>query len=183
MKVNYKRLLWIVFILLYSGVFFYNCLHPYENWFFSYLYTMLLILWLCTEYYLKHLFFQPTFMPNESHSYLFRGLFALFFYSAFVFGITTIVWWHQYRIISIPVLPIAGILLLGYSVYMRWQCLIKLKNGKQAIRQFFFSIALLIFSMVLGYDSYFLLVYATVIGLPLIVLQTMHYHRQETKVS
>ncbi len=182
MKINYKRLIWIVFILLYSGLFFYNCLHPYENWFFSYLYTMLLVLWLCTEYYQKYLFFQPSFIPNESHNFFLRGLFALFFYSSFVFGITTIVWWHQYRILNTPILPIAGILVLSYSIYARGQCLRQMKKGNQNIKQFFFSIALLIFSMVLGYDSYFLLIYAIVIGLPLILLQAQHYNKQEIKI-
>ncbi|MEO0096443.1 MAG: hypothetical protein ABIL66_11215, partial [candidate division WOR-3 bacterium] len=111
MKINYKRLLWDIFILLYSALFFYNCLSPYENWFFSYLYTMFLVIWLCKEYYQKNLFFQPTYIPNEAHNYLLRGLFALFFYSSFVFGIITIVWWHRYKILNSPVLPIIGIIL------------------------------------------------------------------------
>ncbi|MGB9721034.1 MAG: hypothetical protein ACPL28_06130 [bacterium] len=183
-QVHYKRLIWIIFILLYSALFFYNCLSPYENWFFSYLYTLILILWLCKEYYQKNLFFQPNFAPADSHNYLLRGLFALFFYSSLVFGITTIVWWHQYRILNSPVLSIIGIFVLGYGVYQREHSLRPTKSHKQMISKFYVSITLLTFSMFLGYDSYFLLAYALLIGLPLILLQAQYYKKQqEVKVN
>ncbi|MEO0185803.1 MAG: hypothetical protein ABIL22_03010 [candidate division WOR-3 bacterium] len=178
-QIYYKRLIWIVFILLYSGLFFYNCLSPYENWFFPYLYTLILILWLCKEYYQKNLFFQPNFVPAESHNYLLRGLFALFFYSSLVFGITTIVWWHQYRILNSPILSIIGILLLGYGVYQREQSLRTAQSHKQSISRFYFTTALVTLSMFLGYDSFFLLVYALVVGLPLIFLQAQYYKKQQ----
>ncbi|MEO0143035.1 MAG: hypothetical protein ABIL70_03485 [candidate division WOR-3 bacterium] len=176
-KINYKRLAWIIFILLYSALFFYNCLSPYRNFLFSYFYTMVLITWLCKEYYQKKLFFQPNSLPPEAHNYLLRGLFALFFYSAFVFGITTIVWWHQYRISNTPFVPMTGILILGYSIHLR-ETSFKIKGEMhQAVTRFYLSIALLIFSMALGYDSYFLLLYGFFIGLPLILLQMFHYKR------
>lgn len=178
MKINYKRLLWDIFILLYSALFFYNCLRPYENWFFSYLYTMVLIIWLCKEYYQKNLFFQPTYFPNESHNYLLRGLFALFFYSAFVFGIITIVWWHRYRIINSPILPIIGIILLCYGIYLRERSFRMDEKDSQTILKFYISIGFIIFSMAFGYDSYFVFIYALCIGLPLIILQMQYYTRK-----
>jgi hypothetical protein len=140
---------------------------------------MLLIAWLCKEYYQKNLFFQPNFIPNESHNYFLRGLFALFFYSSFVFGITTIVWWHQYRILNSPILSIIGIFILGYAIYQREQSLRRGKSDYQTISGFYISVSLLIFSMVLGYDSYFLLVYALIIGIPLIFLQAQYYKKQQ----
>lgn len=178
-QINYKRLIWIIFIILYSSLFFYNCLSPYNNWFFSYLYTMLLILWLCKEYYQKNLFFQPNFIPTEAHNYLLRGFFALFFYSSFVFGITTIVWWHQYRILNSPFLSIIGILFLGFAVYKREQSIRREKRDKKNIPRFYLSVILVVFSMVLGYDSYLLLIYAVIIGLPLIFLQAQYYNKQQ----
>ncbi|MEO0162825.1 MAG: hypothetical protein ABIL39_12220 [candidate division WOR-3 bacterium] len=175
MKLNFKRLAWDIFVLLYAGLFFYNCLRPYENWFFPYLYTMLLVLWLCKEYYQKNLFFQPTHFPNEAHNYLLRGLFALFFYSSFVFGIATIVWWQRYRIFKSPLLPLAGIFLLGLGIYQREKALHMNVKDKATVEKFYESLGLIIFSMALGYDSYFLLIYGLVIGVPLIILQMQHY--------
>lgn len=174
---NYKRLIWIIFILLYSALFFYNCLSPYHNWFFSYLYTMLLIIWLCKEYYQKHYFFQPNYFSGEAHNYLLRGFFALFFYSAFVFGLMTIVWWHKYRILNSPLLPISGILMLGLAIYNREQSA-RLIGSKKGIVKFYLSVGLVILSMVLGYESYFLLIYTIIIGIPLIFLQLQYYNRQ-----
>lgn len=173
---NYKRLIWIIFILLYSGLFFYNCLSPYHNWFFPYLYTMFLILWLCKEYYQKNLFFQPNYFPVEAHSYVLRGFFALFFYSSFVFGIITIVWWHKYRI-NVPFLSLIGTFLLGYAVYMREQS-VRLAKNKESISKFYLSVGLVIISMVLGFESYFLLIYAIIFGLPLILLQAQYYNKE-----
>lgn len=174
-KIYYKRLLWIVFILLYSGLFFYNCLSPYPNWFFSYLYTMVLILWLCREYYEKSLFFQPRFTPPRAHNYLLRGFFAFFFYSSFVFGISTIVWWQKFRITSSPIFPLIGIFLLLFSIYLRQQSR-QLKNGmERAISKFYISIFFLILSMAFGYDSSILFILTVVIGLPLILLQGVYY--------
>jgi len=178
MQINYKRLAWDIFILLYSGLFFYNCLSPYENWFFSYLYTMFLIVWLCKEYYQKNLFFQPTYIPNEEHNYLLRALFALFFYSSFVFGTITIVWWHKYRIVNGAFLPIIGIVLLGYGIYLREQSFRMNVKNRETILKFYLSIGFIIFSMAFGFDSYFVFIYALCIGLPLIILQVQHYTKK-----
>ncbi|MGQ9702509.1 MAG: hypothetical protein ACUVQT_08670, partial [bacterium] len=139
----------------------------------SYLYTLFLILWLCKEYYQKNLFFQPNYIPVEAHNYVLRGFFALFFYSSFVFGIITIVWWHKYRI-NLPFLSVIGIFLLGYAIYMREQS-VRQKKEKGSISKFYQSIGLMIISMILGYESYFLLIYAIVFGLPLIFLQVQYY--------
>jgi hypothetical protein len=178
MHINFKRLIWNIFVLLYSGLFFYNCLSPYKNWLFSYLYTMFLILWLCKEYYQKNLFFQPNYFPDEMHNYLLRGLFALFFYSSFVFGIITIVWWHNYQILNLPVFPIIGIVLLVYGIVLRERSFRMNKRDKQTISQFYFSIIIVIFSMALGYNSYFLLIYDIIVGLPLIYLQSQYYTKK-----
>lgn len=176
-QINFKRLIWVIFILLYSGLFFYNCLSPYQNWFFSYLYTMLLIFWLGKEYYQKNYFFQPNYFSSEAHNYLLRGFFALFFYSAFVFGIITIVWWHKYRILNSPLLPIAGIIMLSLAIYNREQS-VRLIGSKKGIVKFYLSVGLVVLSMVFGYESYFLLIYASIIGLPLIFLQLQYYNKQ-----
>jgi len=136
---------------------------------------MILIIWLCREYYQKKLFFQPSFFPVEAHNYILRGLFALFFYSSFVLGITTIVWWQKFRIFNNFLLPVVGICLLGYGIYLREQ--IPKLERIQATTRFYLSILLIIFSMALGYDSYFLIIYTIVIGLPLVLLQIGHYKK------
>lgn len=168
MKINLKRLAWAVFIVLYAGLFFYNCLRPFDNWTIPYVFTMLLVIWLAHEYYRKNLFFQSGLIPDTMYFWLPRALFALFFYSSLVFGIATVIWWPQYRIGLYPVTNIAGILLLAVSVYLRRQAFEKELADLNRARRFYVSVTVLILSMALGYGSLFLLAYAAAAGLPLV---------------
>ncbi len=170
-SLNWKRLLWVVFITLYCGLFFYNFFNPFDNWFVSYMYTMLLVVWLGLEYYEQHLFFQAGFVPIELFSWPLRTLFALFFYSSFVIGISTIVWWHRNQIGLYPVIHIIGLALLIISILMRRKVMSTEVIEKKNISQFYLSIALLIISIALGYGSKFSMLYVLAIGLPLILLQ------------
>jgi hypothetical protein len=135
---------------------------------------MVLILFLDREYYRKHLFFQPDGLVMEGQNFILRALFALFFYSAFIFGIITIVWWHQYRIGLAPVTQILGIGLLVFSAYDREAAN---KGSSSDIARFYRSVMMLIFSMAIGYDSLFVLIYAAAIGLPLVLLQMRQNRR------
>ena len=174
MKINFKRLAWVVFIVLYAGLFFYNCLRPFDDWFVPYVYTMLLIVWLAREYYQKNFFFQSGLIPDALYFWLPRALFALFFYSALVFGIATVIWWPQYRIGVYPVTNIAGILLLAASVYLRRQAFDQKLPDRDKARRFYVSIVAMVFSMALGYGSFFLLAYVVLIGLPLVYWNYAH---------
>jgi len=170
-SLNWKRLLWVVFIALYCGLFFYNFFNPFQDWFVSYIYTMLLVVWLGIEYYEQHLFFQAGFVPIELFSWPLRTLFALFFYSSFVIGISTIVWWHRNQIGLYPFIHIIGLVLLVISIVLRRKGMSKGMTERKDISQFYLSIALLIVSIALGYGSKFSMLYVLVIGLPLIILQ------------
>jgi hypothetical protein len=171
MKINWKRIAWIIFIYLYTGLFFYNCLRPFDNWFVSYIYTMLLIIWLGIEYYQKRLFFQSGFIPFELYMWPLRALFALFFYSSFIIGISTIVWWYKNQIGLYPLIQIIGVAILIYSIYLRWQILSAKKFDISASSKFYLSITVLIVSLALGYGSYFLVIYTILIGFILVFLQ------------
>jgi len=171
MKINWKRLAWIIFIYLYTGLFFYNCLRPFDNWFVSYIYTLLLIIWLGIEYYQKRLFFQAGFIPFELYMWPLRALFALFFYSSFIIGISTIVWWHKNQIGLYPLIQIIGVAFLIYSIYLRWQILSTKKFDISASSKFYLSVTLLLVSLALGYGSYFLIIYTIFIGFILVFLQ------------
>ena len=167
MKINWKRFIWVLFVCLYSALFFFNCLKPFGNWILPYIYTMVLIIWLAYEYYKGNLFFQSGMIPDTLYFWLPRALFALFFYSAFVMGISTIIWWQGNQIGFYPVINTIGLLVLAASIYLRYRIFASESVDQNKIRSFYLSIILLIFSLALGYGSLFLIAYAIVIGLPL----------------
>jgi hypothetical protein len=171
MHIHWKRLIWVIFICLYTSLFFYNFHSPYNNWFISYIYTMVFIVWLGVEYYERRLFFQSGFVPAVLYSWPLRTLFALFFYSSFVIGNATIVWWQKNQTGLYPFIQIIGLALLAVSIYLRRQFFRKKIITDADITRFYLSVAVLICSIALGYGSVFLIVYVIVIGLPLIYLQ------------
>jgi hypothetical protein len=171
MHINWKRLVWVIFIYLYTGLFFYNCLRPFHYWPVSYIYTMLLIAWLGVEYYYKHLFFQSGLLPFELYRWQLRAAFALFFYSSFIIGIATTIWWTKNQIGLYPFIQLCGIILLVSSLYVRWKTIRANSITTTVIGRFYFSIALLIGSLSLAYGSYLLVLYTVVIGCPLVYLQ------------
>jgi len=167
MKSNWKRLLWVLFVCLYATLFFYNCLKPFGDWLVPYIFTMTLIVWLAYEYYNRNLFFQSGSIPDVLYFWLARALFALFFYSALVIGIATIIWWQKNQIGLYPFINILGLGILICSVYLR-RTAIKTKTAdRTAIKSFYLSVILLIVSLALGYGSIFLVAYVVVIGIPL----------------
>jgi len=170
MHLNWKRFIWVIFVLLYTALFFYNCLKSSNNWLMPYIFTMILIIWLGIEYYQKHLFFQSGLIKFELYSLPLRLLFALFFYSAFIIGISTTIWWPTNQIGFYPFIRIIGLLILLYSIFLRWQTNVTKSVTTHVISKFYLSIALLSFSLALGYGSYLLLFY-TVFGFLLIFLQ------------
>lgn len=173
-KFNWKRCLWVTFIFLYAGLFFYNFFRPFSNWLISYIYTMVLVLWLCFEYYEKHLFFQSGFLPLGQYRWYLRAMFALFFYSSFVIGCATLVWWQSNRIHLYPVLQIPGVLVLLYSIFIRRQALRKAVPNKTSITKFYNSLFFLAISLALGYSSLFLFLYVFLIAYPLIFWQRVY---------
>lgn len=183
MRVHWHRLIWVIFICAYSALFFYNLLSPFSNWHIPYAYTMVLVVWLCFEYYEKRLFFQTGFAPLPAYSWLFRAAFALFFYSSFVIGISTIVWWHNKQIPLYPVVHIIGFIALIASVILRRRMLHNKNVTKKTISQFYVSILLLIASLALGYGSMFLVAYVLVIGCPIVLLMRHHEYGLLAKID
>jgi hypothetical protein len=171
---NWKRFIWVLFVCLYSALFFYNCLKPFGNWIVPYMYTMVLIIWLAYEYYRKNLFFQSGLIPDNLYFWLPRALFALFFYSSFVIGIATTIWWPGNSMGLYPVINILGLCILLVSIYVRWKAFGRKNPDRNAIRDFYLSIALLIISLVLGYGSLFLIGYVIIIGFPLVYWNYVH---------
>ncbi|UCG31156.1 MAG: hypothetical protein JSV53_04565 [candidate division WOR-3 bacterium] len=167
MKINWKRLAWVVFVILYAGLFFFNCLKPFNNWFAPYVFTIILVVWLAYEYYNKNLFFQSGLIPDSLYFWLSRALFALFFYSSFVIGIATVIWWPKNQMGLYPFVNILGIAVLVVSIYLRQITFHKKPNDREKVKYFYLSLCLLNISIALGYGSLFLLGYAVVIGLPL----------------
>ena len=167
-KLHIWRLLWVVFIILYCILFFYNMYHPHQNWHLVYIYTIMLIVWFCMEYYERHLFFQTGLLSY--FNWLMRVGFALFFYSSFIIGIATVVWWHSNRMGLYPFTQIVGIGLLIYSVILRRRMYTRTEIKREYISQFYFSLYFLTMSVALAYGSVFLLLYVVIIGYPLIFL-------------
>ncbi len=178
MNINWKRFLWVIFIYIYLGLFFYNFLRPYNNWLVYYIYTMLLIVWLGTEYYQRQLFFQTGFVPIDLYSWPLRALFALFFYSSFIIGISTIAWWHKNQIGLYPFIQIIGIVLLISSVLLRRESTSEKRVTRTTITHFYWSIILLGSSLAFGYGSRFSVAFVIIIGIPLIILQKRFEHEE-----
>jgi hypothetical protein len=174
MKINWKRLIWVLFVCLYAALFFYNCLKPFSNWVVPYVYTMVLIIWLAYEYYRKYLFFQSGLIPDTMYFWLPRALLALFFYSSFVIGIATIIWWPRNQIRLYPAINVIGLFILLGSIYLRWITFRHKQTNQSAIRDFYRSIALLIISLALGYSSIFLIAYVIIVGLPITYWNYIH---------
>lgn len=174
LKFNWKRCLWVTFLFLYSGLFFYNFFRPFNNWLVTYIYTMILVLWLSVEYYEKHLFFQSGFLPINQYPWYLRALFALFFYSSFIIGCATLVWWQSNRIHLYPILQIPGVLLLIYSIFIRRQAFRNAVPDQMSITKFYVSLFFLTISLALGYSSWFLFPYVIFIGYPLIFWQRFY---------
>jgi hypothetical protein len=168
---NWKRLIWVVFVCLYSVLFFYNCFKPFGNWVVPYIYTMVIIIWLAYEYYHGNIFFQSGFIPDAMYFWLPRALFALFFYSAFIIGIATIIWWPRNGIGLYPFINTIGLCVLGVSIYIRQVVLRMNKADQKTSRDYYLSVVLLIVSLAFGYGSQFLIAYVIVIGLPLVYWQ------------
>jgi hypothetical protein len=138
---------------------------------------MVLIIWLAYEYYQKNIFFQSGFIPDALYFWLSRALFALFFYSALVIGIATIIWWPRNQIGLYPFINIIGLIVLILSIFRR-QAVARTKAiNHNASRDFYLSVALLIASLALGYGSLFLIAYVIVIGLPLVYWNYEHERR------
>jgi hypothetical protein len=137
---------------------------------------MFFVLWLDAEYFEKRLFLQSGYLPAEVFDHSFpmlvtRFISALFFYSAFVLGIATAVWWPRFQIPLYPFIQAAGVVLLAGSIYLRYRFLKTRLENPDDILRFFPSLILLIYSLAFGYASYLLLVYVTVVGLPILYLQ------------
>jgi hypothetical protein len=171
-QISWRRLIWVVFLILYLSLFFFNFLSPEKNWHVAYVYTMFFVIWLCVEYYERHLFFQTGLLG--SYSWPLRVLFALFFYSSFIIGLVTIVWWDSNRIGLYPFLQILGVLLLLYSIYMRRKAFMSTVITEKYITTFYYSLYFLTMSIAFAYGSLFLIPYVLIIGFPLIALQTRY---------
>ncbi|TET63564.1 MAG: hypothetical protein E3J47_01640 [Candidatus Stahlbacteria bacterium] len=139
---------------------------------------MIFIIWLGVEYYERHLFFQTGFLPIALYNWPLRSLFALFFYSSFIIGISTIAWWHKNQIGLYPFIQIIGFALLIFSIFLRRQSFKGKKVTEENISQFYLSTLLLVSSIALGYGSKFLILYVIIIGFPLIYLQRRYEYKQ-----
>jgi hypothetical protein len=167
-KIHIWRLLWVVFIIIYCILFFYNMFRPQQNWHLVYIYTLMLITWFCLEYYERHLFFQTGLLSY--FNWMLRISFALFFYSSVIIGIATIVWWRGNRMGFYPFTQIIGIGLLIYSIIVRRRMYRRTIIKKIYISGFYFSLYFLTMSVALAYGSLFLLPFVVIIGYPLIFL-------------
>lgn len=177
MRIHWRRLIWVIFIYAYSGLFFYNLLSPFPNWHIPYIYTMVLIVWLGLEYYERRLFFQTGFAPLAMYDWPLRAAFALFFYSSFIIGISTVVWWHSIQIPLYPVVHGIGFIVLVTSIVLRRQTICTNRATTKSISQFYVSVLLLSASLALGYGSLFLVFYVLAIGCPFVFLLRRHEHR------
>lgn len=168
-------MLWVIFIACYTTLFFFNFFKTFNDWLFVYIYTMLLVYWLCFEYYQRHLFFQSGLLLN--YHWAIRAIFALFFYSSFIIGLSTTIWWQSNKLGLYPFINIIGFAVLGISIYLRLKFYQQRSFKQTNTQQFYYTIYLLIISLALGYGSLFLIAYVVIIGFPLVYVQTLYEKR------
>jgi hypothetical protein len=181
MKINWQRFLWVLFIACYTSLFFFNFFEPFENWFFVYIYTLLIVYWLCSEYYQRHNFFQSGLLFD--YHWAVRAVFALFFYSSFIIGLATTIWWSGNKIGFYPFVNIAGIAIFIVSVFLRWKFYLQKNYHEESVAQFYHTLYVFLVSLALGYGSMFLLIYVVVVGFPLVFLQTVYERRHFQKYA
>lgn len=185
MRINWPRFLWVLFIACYTSLFFFNFFKPFKDSFFVFIYTMLLVLWLCSEYYQRHNFFQSGLL-FDCH-WAVRAVFALFFYSSFIIGVATTVWWPSNKIGFYPFVNIAGIAIFAVSVYLRRKFYLQKDYQEESVAKFYHTLYIFLVSLALGYGSLFLLIYVVVVGFPLVFLQTVyekrHYEKYASMIS
>jgi len=185
MSINWRRLLWVLFIICYTLLFFYNFFRPFGNWIFVYIYTMFLVIWLCSEYYQRHNFFQSGLLLD--YHWAVRAVFALFFYSSFIVGLATTIWWSSNKIGLYPFVNMIGIIVFIISVYLRWKFYLLKNYDQESVVKFYHTLYLFLISLALGYGSVFLLIYIVVIGFPLVFLQTIyekrHFSQYESMIN
>lgn len=179
----WKRLVWLVFITLYAALFFYNSLLSVSGRWLIYLYTLILILWLDTEYFERRLFFQSGLIPLEIYDHtvflmLLRTGLALCFYASFITGLSTVIWWRRFQIGLYPLTTLAAIALLAAAVILRRRFHQQPPDQPGAVFHFHHSVSLILLSLALGYDSYLALALVVAAGLPMVYLQAV----QEKKV-
>ncbi len=182
---------WVVFVCLYLGVFFWNFFIELPNRLIPTIYIYILIIWLSIEFYMRQPFFQSgrliTEEPKTKERYdqmnfSLRTLFAIFFYSCIALGVADFVWWKKWQMSGlVPYINVIGIIVLLVSVFIRLRAdLIIQRQGNKIIKDSlygrmrhpaYFAALLLVLSISLALSSLLALVYACVVGLPIIYLE------------
>lgn len=175
-KLHIGRLLWVVFIVAYSALFFHNCLSPFPNWHVPYVYSMMIVIWLSREYYLQRLFFQSGQLIPTAHERWCRAFFALLFYASLATGVITVINWSAARIGLYPVANLMGLALLVVALALREQTYPGRlsKNTPVLVDRFYLSTGMIMISLGLGFGSWVVLAAAIAVGGPLILLQRNH---------
>lgn len=191
MKIRLGRLAWSIFVVLYLGLFFWNFFITTSNRWVPTLYLYILIGWLSLEFYFRQSFFQSGRLITEDPetkdryhqmNFALRSGFALFFYSCLALGIADYVWLRKGQVTMLaPWVNIVGMLLLGASVLIRVRAdLAMFKRRHKIIRDglyasvrhpAYFGAVLLVVSIPFAFSSFLALLYAAVVGLPLIYLE------------
>lgn len=191
MKIRLGRLAWSIFVVLYLGLFFWNFFITIPNRWVPTLYLYILVGWLSLEFYFRQSFFQSGRLITEDPetkdryhqmNFVLRSGFALFFYSCLALGIADYVWLRKGQVaVLAPWVNIVGMLLLSVSVLIRVSAdLSMFKRRHKIIRDglyatvrhpAYFATLLLIISIPFAFSSFLTLLYAVVVGLPLVYLE------------
>jgi protein-S-isoprenylcysteine O-methyltransferase Ste14 len=120
------RFVWTVLVTFYFLVFFTNFFRDAipDRMVLPVLFAYLFVLWLSLEYYFGSPFFQSGVVE---HSALWRGVFAFFVYPLLAYVAADNIWWHWTQI-PVPdiVTGLLGLVVFGVGTYLRLRTLLGL---------------------------------------------------------
>lgn len=186
---RFWRLIWTLFVTYYFINFtrnFFDDAVPERAMIPTVLFFILTV-WLAFEYYFGSPFFQS---GQVEMSPIWRGIFALFFYPFVAFCVADYVWWHWGQLNFLyPLINIIGILLFVFGSLLRIYSLfiiLKMPETKFVPKGIFkvsrqpryLATIIQTIGIALALSSYWGLILALVVGIPLILFEV----RYEEKV-
>jgi protein-S-isoprenylcysteine O-methyltransferase Ste14 len=191
-RIKFWRLIWTLFVVLYAFNFFRNLFTGAipDNRIIPVVFFTIMILWMAVEFYFEMPFFQAGIVHEPP---VYKILFALFFYPFLAFCVSDFTWlgWTQIRL-PIPVINYLGIVLfLGACAFRLYGLYVfKTKSGKKLWRTAPFSYSrhprylatvVQIVAIPFVFSSYLGIVFALVIGLPIILREVQLDDRRLTE--
>lgn len=171
------RIVWLLIIVPYFFIFFFNRFHGTPNQIYPLLFSYTLVGWLAFEFYFRNSFFQAGLIPIDEYPYWLKIITAAYFYGSFVLANFEIE-----KSGANPNLGIIGLILLFIGVAVRIMADLELirfrkkfyENGVYKIMRQPVYLGLILISLAIGlcFNSITVLIITCLIGMPLFYFES-----------